>query len=221
MLSELLDRLTELGERAGLGVNVRAVGAVAAVLCALGVWWAFGRWAQPSGPTVAEPPAAPVQATRSVETSSGAGAKVVVDVVGAVRRPGVYDLPGGSRARDAVAAAGGLLGDAAADAVNLARIVADGEQLVVPTKDQAAAPTGGGTVAAGGAAGGAPAGKVDLNAATAEQLDALPGVGPATAAKIVAERAANGPFHSVDDLQRVPGIGPKKADALKDLVTVK
>jgi competence protein ComEA len=91
-------------------------------------------------------------------------------------------------------------------------VAVDGEQIVVPRKGETAA-------AAGGSAGvGAVPGKVNLNTATAAELDALPGIGPATAAKIVADRTANGPFRSVDDLMRVSGIGPAKFDALKDLV---
>lgn len=147
-----------------------------------------------------------------------------VDVVGAVRHPGVYLLEGGARVESAVQAAGGALGDADTDAINLAAKVADGDQVVVPTHDQVdkgslPAPVGG--AAAGGVVGAAgAAAKVDLNTADATQLDALPGVGPSTAAKIVADRQTNGPFKTVDDLGRVPGIGPKKLDSLKDLVVV-
>jgi competence protein ComEA len=161
----------------------------------------------------------------SVATES---ASVTVHVVGAVRMPGVYTLHKGARAADAVQAAGGFLGDAAPAALNLARLVEDGEQVVVPTAAEVAAGAtagspGGGAGAAGAGAGGAAAvgGKVNLNTANATQLDALPGVGPATAAKIVADRETNGPFRSPDDLMRVPGIGAKKYDALKDLVTVR
>jgi competence protein ComEA len=125
-----------------------------------------------------------------------------------------------------VDAAGGALGAGATDAINLAAKVTDGEQIVVPTRDQVAkgdapvasgAGTGGGAGASGAA--GTPA-KIDLNTADATQLDTLPGVGPSTAAKIVADRQANGPFKSCDDLGRVPGIGPKKLDTLKDLIVV-
>jgi competence protein ComEA len=140
---------------------------------------------------------------------------VTVHVVGEVRHPGVYELPAGARARDAVDAAGGLLGAAEQEAVNLARVLTDGEQLTVPRHGAAptANPAGPGGVPAAG-------GKVDLNTATAAELDTLPGVGPSTAAKIVADRTSNGPFRSVDDLMRVSGIGPAKFDSLKDLVRV-
>jgi competence protein ComEA len=154
-----------------------------------------------------------------VEPSSAAEpavlATVTVHVVGEVRRPGVYRLPGGSRAADAVAAAGGLLGPADQTAVNLARVVADGEQIAVPREGEAG-PAGATTA---GAPGAARPGKIDLNTAGEAQLDTLPGVGPATAAKIVSDRTENGPFRTVDDLLRVPGIGPSKFEALKDLVT--
>jgi competence protein ComEA len=136
-----------------------------------------------------------------------------VHVVGEVGRPGVYELAAGARARDAVAAAGGLLGDAEQGAINLARVVTDGEQIAVPRQGEAPI----GVAATGTGVTGAEA-KIDLNTASAEQLDSLPGVGPATAAKIISDRTANGPFRNVDDLMRVSGIGPAKFDSLKDLV---
>jgi competence protein ComEA len=145
---------------------------------------------------------------------------VTVHVVGAVARPGVYALPAGARCADAVAAAGGLLGPADQSAVNLARVVADGEQIVVPVVGEA--PAGGALGAGGrGGAGAVSGGKVDLNTATVADLDTLPGVGPATAAKIVADREENGPFRTPEDLMRVPGIGAKRFDVLKGLVSVR
>lgn len=155
----------------------------------------------------------PGDVSLEASTPAPAAAGVVVHVVGAVRRPGVYKLPAGSRVGDAVAAAGGALGNAAPEAVNLARVLNDGEQVRIPSADEASA-----AVAASGAQSGAPR-KVNINTATAAELDALPGIGPATAQKIVDDRARNGPFSSPEDLMRVPGIGPKKFDALKDLVT--
>lgn len=134
---------------------------------------------------------------------------VVVDVVGEVRRPGLLHLPAGTRIADAVAAAGGMTRKADGALVNLAAPLADGEQVVVPARGSGA------LGAAGAAAGTAP---VDLNSATAEQLDGLPGVGPSTAAKIIAFRLEHGPFHSVEELDAVPGIGPARIEQLKGLV---
>ena len=114
--------------------------------------------------------------------------------------------------------AGGALDDADLAAVNLARKATDGEQIHVPALGEGGGTGGEGTSIA--QAGPAAAGKVNLNQATAEQLDALPRIGPSTAAKIVAEREANGPFASVDDLERVSGIGAKTVDGLRDLATV-
>ncbi len=133
---------------------------------------------------------------------------LVVDVAGAVARPGLYHLPSGTRIADAVAAAGGLSAKADSTLVNLAAPLADGEQVLVPVRGAAAA--------AGGAP--SPTAPVDLNTATPDQLDALPGIGPATAEKIIAYRQAHGPFRAVDELEGVPGIGPSKLAQLKGLV---
>ena len=151
--------------------------------------------------------------------SPSAAPELVVDVCGAVARPGVYHLADGARVCDLIAAAGGVVSGAEMAAVNLAAKLSDGQQVVVPKKGQVAV---GAAPGAGGAppAAGVPAAPVNLNTATAEQLDALPGVGPATAQKIIDYRTANGSFHSVDDLKNVSGIGDAKFQALKDLVTV-
>jgi len=131
----------------------------------------------------------------------------VVHVAGSVRRPGVYSLAAGARVQDAVRHAGGARRGANLDAVNLAARVADGQQIVVPSRAAAA-----GAAAADPAAATAP---VSLGSATPEQLQTLDGVGPATAQKIVAYRSEHGGFRSVDDLANVPGIGPKRLAALK------
>ena len=143
---------------------------------------------------------------------------VAVHVAGAVRRPGVYRLPAGSRALDAVERAGGATKRADLDAVNLAALVVDGERIVVPRR---AAPG----VAAGAGAARAAAGRkratgrsCTSTAPTPEALDALPGVGPALAERIVAFGRENGGYRSVDDLQEVPGIGPARLEALRGLV---
>ncbi|HEV2641958.1 MAG TPA: ComEA family DNA-binding protein [Candidatus Elarobacter sp.] len=139
-------------------------------------------------------------------TVGSSPAQVVVDVVGAVRRPGVYRLPSGARVQSAVARAGGMTPRADLTAVNLAAPLADGEQVVVAARGAAAAATGGA---------GAP---LSLNTATAEQLDALPGVGPVTAQKIIDYRQQHGGFTSVADLDAIPGIGPSRIANLQGLV---
>jgi competence protein ComEA len=138
--------------------------------------------------------------------------RVLVHVVGAVRRPGLYELPENSRVADAVKRAGGTTPKAEVALVNLAAPVADGTQIVVPGRSTAVRP-------AAGAMPPSAAGPVNLNSATLEQLDALPGVGPVTAQKIIAYREQNGAFRSVDDLDAVPGIGPAHLEELRTLVT--
>ena len=139
---------------------------------------------------------------------------LVVDVTGAVRRPGLYRLADGARVADAVARAGGATARAELEAVNLAARVADGEQVVVPRRG------GAGAGASGSASSDAPpaTGPVHLNSATVEQLDALPGVGPVTAQNIVDYREEHGGFRSVDELDAIPGIGPTRLDRLRELV---
>src|SRR5262249_22612841 len=129
----------------------------------------------------------------------------------AVRRPGLYRVRTGERVADAVARAGGPTRRADLELINLAALVADGEQVVVPRRGTAAG--------AAGADGTAPtSGPVHLNSATLEQLDALPGVGPVTAQKIVTYRTEHGAFRSVDELDAVPGIGPARLSDLRPLV---
>jgi competence protein ComEA len=159
-----------------------------------------------SAPVAAPVPVAAAPATRPV----------LVHVVGAVRRPGLYRLKEGDRVADALERAGGAAGRADLAAVNLAAPVADGTQVAVPVRVAVAA---GGSGAAPAAAAGAPPGPVRLNAATVEELDALPGIGPVTAGKIVAWRQEHGAFRSVDDLDAVPGIGPARIEQLRELVT--
>ena len=148
-----------------------------------------------------------------VEEEPGDGAEIVVHVAGAVRQPGLYTLEEGSRIDDAIARAGGATGKALLDGVNLAAPVADGQQIVVPARGRAGAGAAG-DAAAPGAAGG----RVHLNTATLEQLDALPGIGPITAQKILDYRDQKGAFQSVDELDAVPGIGPARLEQLRELV---
>ena len=147
---------------------------------------------------------------------------MVVHVVGAVHRPGLVRLPAGSRVSDAVAAAGGTTAAARAASVNLARVLVDGEQVVVQSRNGPPVVAAPGTVAGAGAAGGAPgpAGPVDLNSATLEALDGLPGIGPVLAQRILDWRAAHGRFSSVDELGEVSGIGEATLADLRPAVTV-
>jgi competence protein ComEA len=155
---------------------------------------------------------APAPAANAAATDAAPAQLLVVDVVGAVRRPGLLRLPQGSRIADAVARAGGATRKADLALVNLAAPVADGTQIVVPAR----APAAPGTPA--GASATAPAGPVHLNTATLEELDGLPGVGPVTAQKILDYRAQHGAFANVDELDAIPGIGPTRLDQLRDLV---
>jgi competence protein ComEA len=140
--------------------------------------------------------------------------RLVVHVVGAVRRPGLYRIADGARIADALRRAGGATRKADLSLVNLAAPVSDGTQIVVPRR---APPVAAGTEAT--SPGAAPAsGPVHLNTATAEQLDELPGVGPVTAQKIVDYREQHGAFSSVDDLDAIPGIGPARLEQLRELV---
>lgn len=156
---------------------------------------------------VAVPLLRPPRTARAAAPSS----KLVVDVAGAVRRPGLHELAPGTRIADAVAAAGGATAKADITAVNLAAPIADGEQIVVPAR---------GSGAAGASSGAAPSPTtpLDLNSASVEQLDALPGIGPTTAQKILDYRQAHGSFHSLADLDAVPGIGQGRIEQLKGLV---
>ncbi|HET7572714.1 MAG TPA: ComEA family DNA-binding protein [Gaiellaceae bacterium] len=158
------------------------------------------------GGSAAAPAAAPpLRAARPA-----AATLLVVDVVGAVRHPGLYRLREGTRIADAVAAAGGATVKADPVGVNLAAPLADGEQVVVPARGAAGASPP--------AAGASPSAPLDLNTATAAQLDALPGIGPTTAQKILDYRQQHGPFRSVEELDGVPGIGPSRIEQLKGLV---
>ncbi|WP_367136294.1 MULTISPECIES: ComEA family DNA-binding protein [Streptomyces] len=147
---------------------------------------------------------------------------MVVDVAGKVRRPGVLRLPPGSRVADALAAAGGARPGADTTGLNRARVLVDGEQIVVgaPAGGPGGGPGGAPAAASAAAAGGGPApgGPVSLNSATVEQLDALPGVGPVLARHIVDYRTQHGGFRSVEELRKVNGIGSRRFTDLRPLV---
>jgi competence protein ComEA len=172
----------------------------------------------------------------SVAPSPQGTAPLVVYVCGAVRAPGVYTFSPGARVADLIDRAGGATGAAALETINLAALLTDGQQIVVPRRGDVAAgapPAPGADASAGaasvtsagatqgsGAVTGGAASLVNLNTASLSELDALPGVGPSTAQKIVDYRTANGGFKSVDDLKNVSGIGDVRFAELKDLVTV-
>jgi competence protein ComEA len=216
--------IEDLAARAGLeGLSPRLVLAVLIVSVGLFAFAAL-RWLPP--PTVLGAGGAEGGVTltaASTDESSAASvppssqATLLVHVDGAVHHPGVYELRVGSRVIDAVEAAGGMLGDALGSAVNLARPLGDGEQVIVPDEDGTFAPAPLVTSAAGAVASGSAL--INVNTATPEALESLPGVGPATAAKIVQDREANGPFACVEDMGRVSGIGPKRIESLQGLVS--
>jgi competence protein ComEA len=195
-----------------LPVSARRLGAVlllVAIAAVVGFRHVSSR-ARPAGLVVA-----PVRA-KPAPRPAAAAALVVVDVEGAVRRPGLVRLRSGARVAEAVSRAGGFARRADRAGVNLAAPLADGQQVVVP---RAGAPPGGGASAAGSGSGGpAPGAPISLSTATAEQLDTLPGIGPVTAQKIVAFREKHGPFHSVEGLDAIPGIGPARLAELQGLV---
>lgn len=153
-------------------------------------------------------------------------ASVVVYVSGAVMTPGLVEVPQGSRVGDALAAAGGFDETADPSALNLARVVEDGEQIDVPTRDERSAQESAATEGQGSGSGASsPAsskttGLVNINTATQAELESLPGVGPSTAKKIIDDRTANGPFKKKEDLKRVSGIGEKKYASLESNITV-
>ena len=205
----------------GLGRIVTAAATV--LLVVVGGWWLL-RSPDPSteaGLPVATAPTSSTTTTAASAspTSSAPPSRLVVHVAGAVARPGVYELAPGARVHAALDAAGGSLAEAATDALNLAAPLADGERVYVPVVGESVPPPPA-PPADAAASPSVPAGPVDLNRATAAELDLLPGIGPATAQAIVDHREANGPFASVDDLEAVRGIGPAKLEAIRPLVAV-
>lgn len=188
-----------------LGVRGRRILAAALLAVVLGVV----AWRHTGAGEAQRLQVAPIAPARASPAESSSR-RIVVDVVGAVRRPGLVRLPEGARIADAVARAGGLVRAAERTGVNFAAPVADGQQVLVPRRGAV-----GGEASAGGATS---AGPVSLSSATAEQLDALPGVGPVTAEKIVSYRQQHGAFRSVDELDAIAGIGPSRLADLRGLV---
>ncbi|MCV2393950.1 ComEA family DNA-binding protein [Actinotalea sp. M2MS4P-6] len=188
-------------------VRPRAAGAAAALLAvaALVLWWQLRPAGQPVVVSLASSSSSAAAGGGPADPAADAGSELVVHVVGEVREPGVVRLATGARVTDAIDAAGGPTEEADLAAVNLARVLSDGEQIVVPGP-QTADDVGPSTL--------------DLNSATAEELDALPGIGPVLAARIVAWRDEHGRFSTVDELAEVSGIGPSLLSGLRELVRV-
>lgn len=208
--------------QARCGVEPRAVGAVAVVLVAAVGFAGQQYWsARPravTAPAVVAPAAVPVAAAMGVPVpapaggpggvSAGSAARIVVDVGGKVRDPGVRRLPAGSRVEDALAAAGGVRPGTDTTGLNRARVLVDGEQVLVGVPGLPPA----------GAGPGQASGPLSLGSATVDQLDGLPGVGPVLAQHIVDFRTARGGFRSVEDLRQVNGIGERRFADLRGLV---
>ncbi|MFH8517899.1 helix-hairpin-helix domain-containing protein [Streptomyces gelaticus] len=215
------------------GLEPKSLAALAVVLVAAGVFAAMHFWsARPHSVRAPDPvdeaahartPHPVPGAAEAPEPSpgpppvTGPGGHIVVDVSGKVRRPGIRQLPSGARVADALRAAGGVRNGADLTGLNRARVLTDGEQIVVGAPSGPSAAGGPlGSVAGGGT--GSPAGPVSLNTATAEQLDTLPGVGPVLAQHIVDYRTQHGGFRSVDELREVNGIGDRRFADLQPLV---
>ncbi|MEO6989466.1 MAG: helix-hairpin-helix domain-containing protein [Aquihabitans sp.] len=229
----LADRVDHL--RAHLSASpLRSLGLVAVLVLAAGVaWWLL----RPPPPPIesalplatgAAPSADGAEAVaQTVSTTTGEPVELVVQSAGAVSSPGVYRLAPGARVDDLVTASGGLVADADVDRVNLAAPVGDGERVWFPLQGDEEPPVvvaggGGGPGPGPGATPGpdAPPAMVNLNTATAAELDTLPGVGPSTASAILAHREEHGPFAAVDDLLEVRGIGDAKLEQIRPLATV-
>ncbi len=223
----VVDRLREWVD--WFGVTRLVTSALATVVICLGAWWLIRSPSAPpesmlpvaaaqvaAGSVTLPPPSTvdPPEGPDDVESSV-----VVVHVAGAVLVPGVFELPERSRVADALDRAGGPAAGADPGALNLAAPLVDGTRIYVPVVGEEV-PVEVSAVESGATEVDAPtAGPVDVNRASASELEMLPGVGPATAAAIVTERDRNGPFASFEDLERVPGIGPAKLAALEGLVT--
>lgn len=205
------------------GINSKAMAGIAAVLLIAGAVVAFNV----AGSGTSEPltvQKADASETQAPEEAPVEPARICVHVDGCVASPGIVYVDEGSRVADAVQAAGGMTEDASSAGMNLARVLQDGEQVVVPSAAQAAQAQAaeGGSQAAGASAqaGAATSGKVNINTASAAELQTLSGIGPSKAQKIVDHRLSSGPFESVDGLTEVSGIGEKTLESIRDQVCV-
>lgn len=214
-----------LADRLGVSPVTVVVGVVAVAAAAIGGWWALRT---PAGPDPAEilPMAGSVEIPVPGPSPMPDPGRIVVDVVGAVVRPGLHELPATSRVADAVEAAGGLTAEADRLRLNLAEPLSDGSRLWVPAVGESAGPevvpvtVGTGDSSRAGAAVGRAGARLNVNTADAAALEELPGIGPALAAAIVERRRRSGPFATVDELTEVSGIGPAKLEQIRPLATV-
>ena len=189
-MKSLLERYNQLTE----SQKKRGLIAVLLILGLVGVWLSGREEQQDSVPLLPPEALAPISST------------IHIHVVGEVAHPGLYELPTGSRASDAVQSAGGLTAKAAQESINLARILSDGEQLTVLSIEAMAAGNSGG--------------KVSLNRGTQDDFESLSGIGPATSEKIIKYREANGGFSAIEELTQVPGIGSKLLASIRDQLTL-
>ncbi len=227
-------RFDAIRRRLGAARDDPRVGAaaLAAVAVGAGVYWYRGASAVPDPPSSVPSTTASTVASAAapipLSTSTTSPATLVVHVAGAVARPGVVSIPGDARVVDAIDAAGGPVAGADLDRMNLAAPVHDGDRVLVArvgdppsvpvTNSTAPGSAGPGSAGTGDAA--EPVAPIDLNTASAADLETLPGIGPTLAAAIIAERDRRGAFSSIDDLRSVRGIGDKRFAELRDLVTV-
>ncbi len=206
----LRDRLAALSRAELTGLAV----VVALLFAGAGLWYVRSL---PRPIVVAAEPASPTPAAEAAASPTPSPSPILVDVAGWVRRPGVYELAPGARVIDAIEAAGGARSGAALEALNLAAPLTDGTQILVPKRGEAPAAATGGTTGAGTAGSG---GLINVNTASASELEALPGIGEVLAQRIVDHRTEHGPFASVEDLLDVSGIGEAILEDIRDLVTV-
>lgn len=161
---------------------------------------------------------ATITLTTATPRPTATAVSIIVDVRGAVNKPGVYTLPAGSRVQDALARAGDVLTNADTRTLNLARRVNDGEQIHVPTLGEVTVPPP--TMARGAPTPTRLASKININTATLAELDTLPGIGPAIAQRIIDYRTQNGDFKTIEEIKKVRGIGDALFNQIKDLITV-
>ena len=205
----LRERLAALSR----GELVALASAVVVTVAGAGLWYA--RSLPKPLEIRAEPASAPATTGTVGATASPVGTPILVDVAGWVRRPGVYTFVDGDRVIDAIDAAGGARHGASLSSLNLAAPLADGSQILVPKGSEAPVPAG-----STGASPGAPSALININTATATELETLSGIGEVIAQAIIDHRTENGPFASVDALLDVSGIGDATLEEIRDAVTV-